>query len=306
MTKSELNPNIDTTEEISRILADNSYWYTVPIEQRNQIVKSLRNKPEKLIKLSRQIGTNVGTTTCFGRSFDILEASIPFINPDDQGRIEVLDIGPGMSMPAIVEICHLSKHPVSDSRAYRQFSNEPFEIVAALQAKGIKDVKLTAFDIDPLVLAIINTQRTLVIERYTQDIEPYYRNFLMRVDSNAEPVLGTEILEVNTLNKDYPEEHFQEAHLLNLPTELTNAITTEQGDISNPQKIQAQYDLVYYLAVSIYIRDQENALTNVTARVRKDGILVTSEIENPAKYGLEELTRVPWRKAKVCYRRIKE
>ncbi|OGM29350.1 hypothetical protein A2801_01500 [Candidatus Woesebacteria bacterium RIFCSPHIGHO2_01_FULL_41_10] len=302
MSDQEQQANFENN--VSSDIPKDTQWYFLPIDQRNSIVHQLREQPDRLVELSREIGLNTGTTTGFGRSYDILEASLPFVRASKEGNeLKVLDIGPGMGMPSIVEMCHHIETPITDKRVDRQFSSEPFEIVAALHASGFEQAQLTAFDIDPLVLAIIDTQDTLAIERYDSNMENYYRRFIENVDPNAEPILNTEIHTINEKNTKYPEEHYKEAHLVKFPQKIKDAVVTKQADISEQPSDQNKYDLVYYMAVSIYLEDKENALTNVVESIRPGGILITSEVDEASKYGLEELTRIPWKKAKVCYRK---
>lgn len=299
--------NLKSSQKATALtLPEYTQWYFLSLEERVSIVENLlKDRPEKLIQFSKEIGINTGTTTGFGRSYDILQASLPFIRAGKQGSsIKVLDIGPGMGMPSVVEMCHHLKLPVKDPRTDRQFSSEPFEIISALQANGFSNVELTAFDIDPLVTAIIKSQKNLVVERFLPNMKKYYLKFIQNTDPDAEPILATEIKEVNARNTKYPEEHFRQAHLVELPTRITEAVNIQQGDITELSKNKDTYDLVYYLAVDIYVDDKEKALRNVVAKVRKGGMLITSEINEPSSYGLKEVTRVPWIHAKVCYEKI--
>lgn len=280
-------------------------WYLFPLPERNQIVGDLNANADKIIQLSREVGVNVGTTTTFGRSYDILETSLPYIRRNFQApNIKVLDIGPGMGFSSIVEACHHHKVEVSNHNLDRQYSSEPFELEVALQKAGFTGTKLIAFDIDPLVLAIIDTQRELVVERFDPNQASYYQQFLERVDPNAEEILGDEIKAVNERNKKYPEEHYKEAHLVELPQSIRKAISTEQGDIANLNKQSGEYDLIYYMAVDIYVENKEETLMNIAGKVKNGGLIITSEIKDPSNYGLEEVTRVDFKKPRVCYKRI--
>lgn len=284
---------------------DGLHWYQLPLGIRNEVVRKLQDSPEKLVALSKEIGLNTGSTTGFGRSFDILQASLPFIRSNSTGStIRVIDIGPGMAMPSIVEMCHHLNVPITDARVDRQFAYEPFEIVVALKNYGFTETQLTAYDIDPLVLGIIDTQKSMVIERFIPEMEHYYRGFISDVDTMAEPILGREMHKLNEENVEYPNEHYIEAHLVELPASLTEPVTTEQGDIGEDHGHLYKYDLIYYMAVDIYIKDRVEALRNVVSKTRSGGIIITSEVEDHLKYGIEELTRVPWKTPKVCYRKM--
>jgi SAM-dependent methyltransferase len=301
---SEINYDFYKNDDAAAMIKRGFSWYNIPLEKRVSAVEAIKDQSDKLFELSREIGLNTGTTTSFGRSYDILSAALPEIFKYlPRPHIEVLDIGPGMGMSSIVESRRLLNLPIADQRLETQYSSEPFEIVAELQRNGYSDVELTAFDIDPLVLALIKHQNTLLMERYIPEAADYYRQFRESVDPTAEPVLQSEIVAVNNENEKYADEHFLEAHLVKLPDRIIQAIKTERGDIAEMPENHELYDLIYYLAVSIYVEDKDQALKNVVSRLRNGGLLITTEVENADAFGLEELVRVPYRKNKVCYRK---
>jgi hypothetical protein len=281
-------------------------WYHLPLQERQQIVDSLHADPTALLQLAKEIEVNTGTTTQFGRHADILEAARYVLGElSQENRMELLDIGPGMSMPGIVELALHYKLPLSQPELVRPYIFEPIELLALFQRLGYSNLHLDVLEIDPLVAEMLKVQKDLVLELRYQDLQFYYNGVIAQLDPAARSVLQDELKEVNARIL-VDEEKCLACHHLRIPQPFLDALSVKQGDIQVAVLPTNFYDFISFFAVDIYVKDKDQALWNAVTALKVGGFLMTNKIPDPTAYGLVERVRAEWHNPKICYQKYED